>query len=155
MNLGALKQRVLFVCVGNACRSQMAEGFARAYGMDCLEAYSGGLSPGMAVDPRTKAVMEERGISLDRQFPKPVEEALRYGPTMIVNMSGVALPHFAAGIPSEEWTVRDPVGEAEAVHREVRDVVEGLVMQLVLRLRNRRAERGGAPRVRMGRISEK
>lgn len=133
-----MKQRVLFVCVGNSCRSQMAEGFARAYGHDVIEPVSAGLSPAMLVDPNTKAVMGERGISLENHFPKMLEEALSPSPVLIVNMSGTALPHTVAGIPSEAWRVRDPVGEVQGVHREVRDEVEGLVMNLVLRLRQRR-----------------
>ncbi len=130
-----MRQRVLFVCVGNSCRSQMAEAFARAYGLDCLEASSAGLAPAMLVDPRTKAVMEERGLSLDRHFPKAIAEAMHDEPSLIINLSGAPLPHFAARTPSEAWTVRDPVGEPEAVHREVRDKIEALVMQLILRLR--------------------
>lgn len=136
-----MKQRVLFVCVGNACRSQMAEAFARAYGHDVMEAYSGGLSPGMSVDRNTKLVMKERNLDLEKQFPKPIEEALLYEPTWIVNMSGAKLPHFAQKIASEEWKVRDPVGEAAPVHRDVRDQIEMLVMQLILRMRRAQAKR--------------
>ena len=130
-----MKQRVLFVCVGNSCRSQMAEAFARAYGNDVLEPSSAGLSPAIEVDRNTRRVMTERNLSLDAQFPKPLEAALTPPPTLIINMSGSPLPHFAAGIPLETWRVRDPIGEAEPVHREVRDLVESLVMNLILRLR--------------------
>ncbi len=136
-----MKQRVLFVCVGNSCRSQMAEAFARAYGHDVMEAHSGGLSPAMGVDANTKLVMKERNLDLESHFPKPIEEALRYEPTWIVNMSGARLPHFAQHVASEEWKVRDPVGEAAPVHREVRDQVEMLVMQLVLRMRRANVKR--------------
>ncbi len=152
-----MKQRVLFLCVGNACRSQMAEGFARAYGHDVMTPVSAGLSPAMMVDPNTKAVMGERGISLEEQFPKPLEMGLQPLPTLIVNMSGVALPAAASGIANETWRVRDPVGEVAGVHREVRDEVEGLVMNLILRLRQRRGdgpEPGEAPkrRIKFGRM---
>ncbi len=133
-----MKHRVLFLCVGNSCRSQMAEGFARTYGHDCIEAVSAGLSPAMIIDPNTKAVMGERGISLEEQFPKPIELALVPVPTMLINMSGAALPNLVAAIPSETWRVRDPIGEVLGVHREVRDQVEGLMMNLILRLRQQR-----------------
>ena len=132
-----MKYRVLFICIGNSCRSQMAEGFARSYGHDVIEPVSAGLAPAMIVDPNTKAVMGERGISLDSHFPKTLELALTPLPTLAINMSGTALPHFVAGIPSENWRVRDPVGEVQGVHREVRDEIEGLVMNLILRLRQR------------------
>ena len=142
-----MKHRVLFLCVGNSCRSQMAEGFARTYGHDCIEAVSAGLSPAMIVDQSTKAVMGERGINLDEQFPKPIEMALTPAPTLLINISGAALPHTVAGIPSETWRVRDPIGEVQAVHREVRDQVEGLIMNLILRLRQQRPApvQAGAP----------
>jgi len=133
-----MKQRVLFVCVGNSCRSQMAEGFARSYGHDVMDVVSAGLAPAMIVDPNTKAVMEERGISLESHFPKTLELALTPSPSLVVNMSGAALPHFMAGILAENWRVRDPVGEVQGVHREVRDEVEALVMKLILRLRQRK-----------------
>lgn len=136
-----MKQRVLFICIGNACRSQMAEAFARAYGHDVMEAHSCGLSPAMKVDTNTKLVMAERNLDLESHFPKPIEEALRYEPTWLVNMSGAKLPFFAQKIAGEEWTVRDPVGEAAPVHREVRDQIEMLVMQLILRMRRLAAKR--------------
>lgn len=120
-----MKQRVLFVCVGNSCRSQMAESFARAYAHDVIEPLSAGLSPAMLVDPNTKAVMKERGISLDAYFPKRIEEAIVLMPALIVNMSGAALPRQVAGVASEAWRVRDPVGEVQGAHREVRDEVGG------------------------------
>lgn len=113
----------------------MAEGFARAYGHDIIDAVSAGLSPANFVDPHTKAVMAERGISLDEAFPKPIDLALKPMPTLIVNISGQALPYHAAHLPVEIWNVRDPIGEAQGVHREIRDQVEGLVMKLILRLR--------------------
>jgi arsenate reductase len=147
-----MKQRVLFVCVGNACRSQMAEAFARAYGLDVMEASSGGLSPGAIVDPYTKAVMAERGLDLERHFPKTIEEALRGEPSLIVNMSGAPMPAAAAGIALEAWTVRDPIGEAAAIHREVRDLIEERVMQLVLRLRQRKPRAEEPPRYKFGRM---
>ncbi len=133
-----MKHRVLFVCVGNSCRSQMAEGFARTYGHDCIEAVSAGLSPAMIIDPNTKAVMGERGIALETQFAKPIELALVPVPTLLINMSGAALPNSVSGIPSETWRVRDPIGEVQGVHREVRDQIEGLIMNLILRLRQQR-----------------
>ncbi|WP_051670440.1 low molecular weight phosphatase family protein [Bryobacter aggregatus] len=151
-----MKTRVLFLCVGNSCRSQMAEGFARAYGHDCIEAVSAGLSPAMIIDPNTKAVMQERSISLDEQFPKPIELAMKPPPALIINMSGAPLPHFAAGIPTESWRVRDPIGEVQAVHREVRDQIESAIMALILRLRqNKPAPSPSTPpkRFKFGRMA--
>ena len=155
-----MKQRVLFLCIGNSCRSQMAEGFARAYGHDVIDVVSAGLSPAMLVDLNTKAVMGERGISLEDQFPKPLDQALTPVPNLLINMSGSSVPHFASEIPSEVWRVRDPVGEVQGVHREVRDQVENLVMNLILRLRQKKPapptpsapDAGGGKRFRFGRM---
>src|SRR5579862_5164669 len=71
------RKRVLFVCIGNSCRSQMAEAFARAYGSDVVSAHSAGLSPAMIVAPLTRVVLEEKNIRSDGQFPKTVESMLR------------------------------------------------------------------------------
>src|ERR1700760_227104 len=57
---GTVKKRILFVCIGNSCRSQMAEAFARAYGSDVLWVQSAGLSPASIVAPLTKQMLAER-----------------------------------------------------------------------------------------------
>ena len=151
-----MRQRVLFVCIGNACRSQMAEAFARAYGHDVIEASSAGLSPAMLVDRNTKAVMEEKALSLEDHFPKTVAEALRLPPVLVVNMSGLALPPSLAALPAEAWPVRDPVRESIGVHRAVRDQIEGLVMNLILRLRQQKPRGDDPPpptrRIKFGRM---
>ncbi|MGH9663820.1 MAG: low molecular weight phosphatase family protein, partial [Bryobacteraceae bacterium] len=64
--------RVLFVCAGNACRSQMAEAFANHYGQGLLTAGSAGLRPATHIPRRTQHVMDERGISLADHYAKPL-----------------------------------------------------------------------------------
>ena len=129
--------RVLFVCVGNACRSQMAEGFARTYGRDVMEVTSAGLMPAYEIPAQTRKVMLEKGIDLGEQFPKPAMEMDLGRFDLVINISGYPLPEVAAD-RRRDWAVRDPVGEKDAVHRKVRDEIEGLVMKLVLELRMRR-----------------
>ncbi|HVT92164.1 MAG TPA: hypothetical protein VHD76_04930 [Bryobacteraceae bacterium] len=130
--------RVLFLCIGNSCRSQMAEGFARAYGSDVMVPLSAGLAPAMLVSALTLKVMGEKNIDLLDAFPKTVEEALEGGPAdRIVNISCRRLP-FPANVPVEEWKVRDPIGEKESVFREVANEIEHRVMRLVLGLRNQK-----------------
>jgi arsenate reductase len=128
------KKSVLFVCVGNACRSQMAEGFARAYGSDVIEAASAGLAPAFSIPLPTLKIMDEKNILLSGQFPKGLDALPSAAFDTVVNISGRKLP---AGIAGEvlEWDVRDPIGAEEAVYREVRDQIEGLVMRLVLAAR--------------------
>ena len=86
------KKHVLFVCIGNSCRSQMAEGFARAYGDDILVARSAGTSPAAIIQPLTSQVMALCNVRLDGQFPKGLEILAREHFDVIVNMSGQKLP---------------------------------------------------------------
>src|SRR5579871_2557108 len=62
------KKRVLFVCIGNSCRSQMAEGFARAYGSDIMDSQSAGLSPATVIAPLTRQVLGEKNVKIDDHF---------------------------------------------------------------------------------------
>ena len=135
--------RVLFVCVGNACRSQMAEAFARTYGPDALVAASAGLSPAMAVMPDTVRAMGEKGIDVKAQFPKSIRHMRRSRFDLAVNMTGFPLPDDI-GAPVEEWIVPDPVAMKYDEHCKVRDEIERLVMNLIFRLRRE----GQEPRFR-------
>lgn len=129
--------KVLFVCIGNACRSQMAEAFARSYGSDVLEAESAGLSPASMIPEVTRKVMLEKGIQMEDQYPKDVLEIKLHDVDLVVNISGVAL----RGLPitrSRDWKVKDPVGQKESFHRQIRDEVEKLIMGLILEVRNHR-----------------
>ena len=128
------KTRVLFVCIGNACRSQMAEGFARTYGSDVMIAASVGLAPATGVAPDTIRAMEEKNIDLRDQFPKSLRQLGRAEFDLIVNMAGFFLPKDFKG-RIVDWEVADPVFMSYADHCKVRDHIESLVMKLVLELR--------------------
>jgi arsenate reductase (thioredoxin) len=114
----------------------MAEGFARAHGSDVLNAQSAGLAPAMAVVPMTCRVMLEKNIDLGDCYPKEMDH-VESGIDLIVNMSGHDLPAHT-NIPVEVWEIRDPIGESEAVFRQVRDEIEQRVLQLIERLRSRK-----------------
>jgi arsenate reductase len=129
------KKRVLFVCIGNACRSQMAEAFARAYGSDILIAKSAGLAPAGALPPLTRQTLSEKQISTDGQFPKNLESFVGQPFDVVVNLSGESLPAGFGGARLIEWTVRDPIGENQSVYRAVAGQIESLVMRLILELR--------------------
>lgn len=124
---------VLFLCIGNSCRSPMAEGFANKYGSDVLRAASAGLGPAAQIDPLTKKVMAEKNIDLSDAFPKGLEEVQPDKFDLLVNMSGMKLP--ATSIAVEDWFVRDPVGQSEEVFRAVANIIEQRVMRLILELR--------------------
>jgi len=139
-------KRVLFVCIGNACRSQMAEGFARAYGADVLIPASAGLGPAMHVAHDTKKAMAAKGIDLNDHFPKAIRNLGRAQFDLVVNMSGVEiLPQQVPGAAIVEWDVEDPVYMEYEEHCKIRDQIETMVMKLVLDLRQ---EAPKAPRLR-------
>jgi arsenate reductase len=126
--------RVLFVCFGNTCRSQMAEGFAKTLARGIWEVASAGLCPGNQVAPLTREVMLEKGISLDGHCPKSLEQLPRplaeYD--LIVNLSGLPLPGRVTARVLD-WDVRDPYGRSAEVYRRVRDEIERRVRRLLER----------------------
>jgi arsenate reductase len=137
---GQLK-RVLFVCVGNACRSQMAEAFARAYGQDVLIAASAGLHPATRLAPHTILAMKEKNLDLRDHFPKTIRQLGRRTQfELVVNMSGFPLPDPIEA-PVHLWDVPDPVSLSYEDHCAVRDRIESMVVQLVLELRREQAPR--------------
>ncbi len=122
------------MCIGNSCRSQMAEAFARAYGSDVMIPASAGVAPALGVAPDTRRAMKEKNISLDDHFPKSVQQLSTIHFDIIVNMSGVDLAvDYVAQV--REWNVRDPIGTKYEAHCEIRDQIERLVMELILELR--------------------
>jgi arsenate reductase len=114
----------------------MAEGFARTYGRDVLQAQSAGLAPAMAVAALTHHVMLEKKIELGDCYPKELEH-LEGDFDLIVNMSGHQLPDFGSA-QVEVWDIQDPIGESENVFRKVRDQIEQRVLDLIERLRSRK-----------------
>jgi protein-tyrosine-phosphatase len=136
---GPAKQRVLFVCIGNCIRSQLAEAFARAYGSDVIEAHSCGLAPAGFIAEPVQRILRERGIALAGQSSKSYHEA---GPgpfELIVNISGGPLPRSFPAPAREpvhrDWPVRDPMGQKEEVYEQAAQDIEARVMALVLELR--------------------
>jgi len=135
------KARILFICIGNSCRSQMAEGFARTYGGDILIAASAGLAPAYMVAQDTVRAMDEKNIDLRDQFPKSLKQLGRAHFDLFVNMSGYELPG-ETDTPVRKWDVADPIAEDYETHCKIRDEIETRVMGLILELR--RAERRGS-----------
>jgi arsenate reductase len=127
-------KRVLFVCLGNSCRSQMAEGFARAYGSDVIIPASAGFTPASRVAPDTIRAMSQKGINLKDHFPKGIQHLGRAQFDVVINMSAFAIPEkLCADIRT--WDVEDPVYMDFEDHCTVRDEIERLVMLLILELR--------------------
>jgi protein-tyrosine-phosphatase len=125
--------RVLFVCIGNACRSQMAEAFARRYGSGVLDPQSAGLAPAGFIAPDTRHVMLEKGIDLEGCESKGFDQTGDHF-DLIVNLSGYPLSSLLPS-PVREWKVDDPISLDLDRHREIRDRIEGLVAGLILEFR--------------------
>jgi arsenate reductase len=127
-------KNVLFVCLGNSCRSQMAEGFARLYGADVINAASAGLAATTSIAAETQEAMREKGVSLSDQFPKDFEPAIAATYDVVVNISGFLLPPVEGPVVLE-WKVEDPYGDPLPVHRKVRDNIEERVLNLIAEIR--------------------
>ena len=114
--------RLLFVCVGNTCRSQMAEALAKHKGH---EAQSAGTSPGGAVAPEAIEVIGEKGIDMGGQYPKSVDDIDTRGFDRIISMGcGVECPRLPM---DDDWGIEDPHGGDVAFYRRTRDKIEGLL----------------------------
>ena len=127
--LQSRRVRVLFVCLGNSCRSQMAEGFARAHGGDVLEAQSAGIQPASRVSRRASKVMEEKGVSLSGFLPKSISSLNLANFDIIVNLSEYSLPDTATLVLKR--ALHDPMAGDEDAFRDVREDVEQVVRLLI------------------------
>jgi len=123
--------RVLFVCVENSNRSQMAEAFARALGGERVEARSAGSRPSGQINPRAIAFMAERGIDLGAQRSKSLDEIGAEPFDAVVTMGcGDACPWVPA-TRREDWALPDPKLLDDAGFRGVRDEIERRVTALL------------------------
>ncbi|TVT62512.1 arsenate reductase ArsC [Amycolatopsis rhizosphaerae] len=125
---------VLFLCVHNAGRSQMAMGFFEYLAGDHAVAWSGGSEPGREVNAAAIAVMAERGIDISKEFPKPwTEEIVRAADVVITMGCGDACPVFP-GKRYLNWELEDPAGKDPADIRPIRDEIEHRVRALLTEL---------------------
>jgi protein-tyrosine-phosphatase len=125
-------KRVLFVCIENACRSQMAEAFARRLGAGRVEACSAGSRATGSVDPRAVAFMAERGYDLNVQASKPLSAFEGQTFDAIVTMGcGDACPWLPA-THRADWDLPDPKALPDKEFRAVRDDVERRVQRLLV-----------------------
>ena len=125
------KKKVVFVCVENARRSQMAQGFAEILGHGKLEVYSAGSRPAPQIDPLVIEVMKEKGIDLSAKRPKGLNELPPIEMDYLVTMG---CEETCPAIPVKkviDWEIPDPKGKSIEVFREVRDMVEEKVKELL------------------------
>ncbi|MFF2273929.1 arsenate reductase ArsC [Agromyces sp. NPDC058136] len=128
------KPTVLFVCVHNAGRSQMAAGFLRELGGDRVEVLSAGSEPKDRINPVAVEAMAEQGIDIANQAPKVLTtEAVRESDVVITMGCGDACPIFP-GKRYEDWQLDDPAGQDIDAVRPIRDEIRGRVEALLAEL---------------------
>lgn len=127
------------MCIGNSCRSQIAEALARHLASDVIEPVSAGLSPLGSIAEGTRKVLRERGIFLGEQYSKGLNEISIQAADLIVNMTGMPGKALFADAEVVDWDIRDPYGEDMLIYREVCDEIEERVAQLAAELRSRQA----------------
>jgi arsenate reductase len=117
--------KVMFLCTGNSCRSQMAEGLAREIGRGMIEAHSAGLIP-VGVHPRAIAAMKEIGIDISGQWSKGIDEKFLREMDAVITLCGnaeEACPLTPPEVKRLHWPIKDPVGTVgteEVIMREFR-----------------------------------
>jgi arsenate reductase len=122
---------VLFLCVHNAGRSQMALGWFNHLAGDRAVAWSGGSEPGSEVNPAAIAAMKEIGIDISAEFPKPWTDEIVHAADVVVTMGcGDACPLFP-GKRYEDWELEDPAGQGIEVVRPIRDEIGARVRALL------------------------
>jgi arsenate reductase len=126
-------KKILFVCIENAGRSQMAEAFAKKYGDDKFTVSSAGNKPSDKVNPIVIEVMKEKGIDISSNTPKEITAKMAMDADLIVTMGCSAQgicpgPFFK---PTIEWKLEDPKGKPIEKVREIRDEIECQVIDLI------------------------
>jgi protein-tyrosine-phosphatase len=125
---------VLFVCVHNSGRSQMAAGFMAKLGGDRVIVRSAGSAPKETISPTVVEAMAELGIDISQEFPKPLtEEVVRASDAVITMGCGDACPVYP-GKRYEDWVLDDPAGQGIESVRVIRDEIKGRVESLLAEL---------------------
>jgi protein-tyrosine-phosphatase len=125
--------KILFVCVENSARSQMAEGFAKHYGKGKVEAYSAGTKIAKEIKPVVVKVMAEKGIDISKQKPKLLDLKMAEQADVIIAM-GCNLEGFCPAPLLKkviDWGIEGPKGKPIEKVREIRDKIERKVKELL------------------------
>lgn len=147
------KVRVLFLCTGNSCRSQMAEGWARHLGNEWLEARSAGIEA-HGKNPRAIAVMREAGVDISHQESTRLAPEMLAWADLVVTVCGHADEHcpvLPPGVQKKHWPLEDPakatgtedeiMAKFRATRDEVRSLAEGLIGGIIMLAHNDTPER--------------
>lgn len=125
------KKHVLFVCVENSNRSQMAEAFARLHGGDAVNAYSAGSRPSGKINPKAIAAMQAKGVDLNTHQSKGLDDLPSVEWDYVITMGcGDECP-FLPTKYRDDWPLADPRNMESAEFNQVRDEIERRVIQLL------------------------
>lgn len=136
--------KIMFICTGNSCRSQMAEGFANYYGKGNIQAYSAGTNPSH-INPLAIKVMGEKGVDISHHTSKAIDLNLLKQMDQVVTVCGHAdetCPMVPPGAKKEHWPFDDPPRVSEGlsedqalpIYRRVRDEIEETVKLFMAKL---------------------
>ena len=134
--------KVLFVCYGNACRSQMAEALANQLGNGKIEAFSAGTHPLGAISFDTRVVLGEKGIGLQGQWSKGLADVPISEMDVVVEMGAGVKCRLPADFKGRlvKWQIPDPFSLDREYFREVRDLIESEIRRLFTELEIRKAK---------------
>lgn len=126
-----MPKKILFVCVENAGRSQMAEGFFRKYAPSGYEPQSAGTKPIGTINPLAIEVMKEIGIDISSQQPKIISDSMIQQSSRIVNMGCMDKESCPAIFVQNvlDWAIPDPKGKPLGEVRKIRDMIEKMVLE--------------------------
>lgn len=127
-----MSKKILFVCVENAGRSQMAEGFFRKYAPTGYEPYSAGTKPTGAINPLAIQAMKESGIDITIQTPKTITDSMIKQASKVINMGCMDRESCPALFVKNvlDWAIEDPKGKPLEDVRKIRDTIEKRVQEL-------------------------
>ena len=124
-------KRILFVCVENSCRSQMAEGFTRTLGKGIIEAYSAGSRPSGKIHPEAIKVMQDLGIDISSQQSKGFDQLSVREFDYVITLGCQDACPFVPAKQHIDWNIADPKGKDVEFFRKVRDDIADKVRELV------------------------
>ena len=128
------RPRVLFVCVHNAGRSQMAAAYLQHLAGDRIEVRSAGSAPAESVNPAAVAAMREEGIDMSAERPKILTDAAVEASDVVITMGCGDTCRFYPGKRYEDWVLEDPAGQGIDAVRPIRDEIRQRVEALIVEL---------------------
>ena len=130
-------KNILFVCIENSCRSQMAQGLAQKFGQDIVIAYSAGSKPSGQVNPQAIKIMKEIDIDISQNKSKGFDSLGRISFDYVISMGCGDVCPFVPGKWRYDWKIIDPKNKGEDFFRKVRDEIKANVLNLLEEIRRK------------------